>query len=144
MAPDRDRWIARTASALCGTSAWSSGASLALALAAFVVGVAIDAETPWLQAVLSFILACGAAQIYIAIRVGMDRRIFDAIVAQTSAVAEGFAGFDAALRELGSRKQTPDRPAADRAAGALRLIKAGAWLLAAQLVAALAAIWLTR
>lgn len=108
-------WPAHTAAALCVASRWVSAASLALTLAAFVISTAA----------LAPVIALGGVQVYLAVRIEFDRRIFELAAGEP----DGFSGFD----DTGRSPQ-------DRVAGLMRLVRWHGGLLAAQLVLALAAL----
>jgi hypothetical protein len=110
-------WPAHTAAALCVASRWISAASLVMTILAFVA----------YAAALAPVIALGAAQIYLAVRIEFDRRIFELAAREP----DGFAGFD-----------DSGRSAQDRLAGLTRLVRWHGGLLAAQLVLTLAALTL--
>jgi hypothetical protein len=118
------QWQASVAGALCRASRWCSASSLLMtAIAAGIEGIAA-----------ALIIAIGSLQVFLAVRIEFDRRIFDLV----AAAPQGWSGFDAAMQELGlmSAAKTGRAPAA-RAAGLLRLVCWHAGLLLAQLVLAL-------
>ena len=105
-----------------------------MTLTAFALGAATEADAAS-SAALALIIVIGAMQVYLAMRIEFDRRIFDR-VADTP---EGWSGFDHAMRELGlMRPAKGGRAPAARAAGLAALVRWHAGLLAAQLVLALA------
>lgn len=127
-------WSARVASALCAASRWCAAASLLMTLAAFALGATTEAQAAS-SAALALIIAIGAVQLYLAMRIEFDRRIFDLV----AGAPEGWSGFDHAMRELGlMRPAKAGRAPAARAAGLATLVKWHAGLLVAQLVLALA------
>jgi hypothetical protein len=133
VADESDRWLARVGAALCAASRWTSVASVVL----MILGAMFGFVAGWQgAAAATFILVCGAAQIYLAVRIDFDRRVF-------GAVETNYAGFDAALKELGLRLPQ-SRPANERVAGTLRLVRATGWLFAAQLAALIAIVWWVR
>ena len=105
-------------------------------LAAFVVGATAGAQTAaaW-RAGLALIIAIGAVQVYLAIRIEFDRRIFERVVE----APQGWSGFDDAMRKLELMPAAKmGRPPAARAAGLATLVRWHAGLLVAQLLLALA------
>lgn len=130
------QWSARVSSALCAASRWCSAASLLLMLAAFVLGATAAAQTEAAtRAGLALIIAIGAVQVYLAIRIEFDRRIFERV----AEARQGWSGFDDAMRkvELMPAAKMGRSPAA-RAAGLAALVRWHAGLLGAQLLLALA------
>jgi hypothetical protein len=119
--------------ALCLASRWLSAASLLVTAAAFAAAVAFPPASSIAAAALALVLAVGAVQVYLAVRIEFDRVIFD-----TVRDAEGWKAFDAALVRLGwARAGTTGRTAEDRAAGLARLVRTSGVLFVAQLVLAL-------
>jgi hypothetical protein len=141
MAPLDHDWPAWISAAMSGASRWLSAGSLVLVLGATaVLATSVQAGITALAA-LSLVVALGAVQIYLAVRIEFDRAIFR-IAAER---ADGFRGFDAALRQLrwvrgASDERTPEA----RAAGLRALIACSGRLLAAQFALVLAAFWLLR
>jgi hypothetical protein len=90
-------------------------------------------------ALVGLIALAGLAELYLALRVGFDAALFREL-AESGEAAE-LAPLDAGLSRLGLRPAAKaGRPAADRVAGAQRLLRRQAVALAAQLgVVALAA-----
>ena len=139
MAPVSSIWTARIASALCAASRWLSAGSLALALCAFAIAATRQGAGELALPALALVVALGAVQIYLAVRIEFDRAIFEASAGQP----DGFAGFDEALQKLGwTRNASGGRPPEARAAGLATLVKWCGWLLGAQFALALAALWL--
>lgn len=110
-----------------------------MTLAAFALGVATRLE-PLPGALFALIVAIGAPQVYLAMRIEFDRRIFE----QVAAAPEGWSGFDAAMLELGwMAAAKAGRAPAARAAGLAVLVRWHAGLLAAQLALALVLLFVT-
>jgi hypothetical protein len=124
------QWQASVAGALCRASRWCAAASLLITATAFAAGIAVEAgRAP--AAGLALIVAAGAPQIYLAVRIEFDRRIFDLV----AAAPQGWSGFDGAMRELGlMRADKAGRPPAERVAGLAALVRWHAGLLATQLL----------
>lgn len=141
MAPACSNWTARISSALCTSSRWLSAASLVLVLCAFAIAASGARAGAFALAALGLVVALGAVQIYLAVRIEFDRAIFE----EAAGRADGFAGFDEARRKLGwMRGASGDRPPQARAAGLGALVKWSGWLLAAQFALAVAALWLPK
>ncbi|MBP0618701.1 hypothetical protein [Cupriavidus consociatus] len=103
-----------------------------------VVGLAFAPASLWLSAspALSALpLLVALAQLWLLLRVAIDRRLFDALAA--SADREGqadLAGLDGALTGLGwIASERTGRPLPERARGAMRLVRASVVLAAVQL-----------
>jgi hypothetical protein len=113
----------------------------AAALVAILIGPAIAIRPPWIlieSAVL--VTLAGLTEMYFAIRVGFDAALFNQ-VANAPAVPD-FAGFDAALTQLGLLPtKTHRRPAGVRIAGARRLFGLQILFLAAQVLSVLVGAW---
>lgn len=137
-----EAWIARCAAAGCRASRWLSATSLVVAaLALCLLHVGGTARGGRLAA-LVLVAAAGAAQAYLAVRIEVDRRIFEILAGQPS-VDEALRGFDGAMLALGLLNEGKAGRAIDeRARGALSLVKRAGWILAAQLALGLAAPWL--
>jgi hypothetical protein len=134
-------WTARISSALCRASRWLSAASLVLVLCAFAIAASGARAGAFALAALGLVVALGAVQIYLAVRIEFDRAIFE----EAAGRADGFAGFDEARHRLGwTRGAAGDRPPQARAAGLGALVKWSGWLLGAQFALALAALWLSQ
>lgn len=134
-----DTWDEWTAAALCTASRWLSVSSLVLVAGALgLLAGRAPAGLPAL-AVLAAVVALGAAQVYLAVRIEFDRAAFE----RASTRAEGFAGFDEALARLGWTRRGSGTAGA-RAAGLRALVARSAWLLGAQFALTLAGIWFLR
>ncbi|HYR33366.1 MAG TPA: hypothetical protein VEQ87_03655 [Burkholderiales bacterium] len=131
--PDVD-WTARTAAALCVASRWLAVGALVLTMTAFGAGLA-GLRAGVASASLVLIVLLGATQVYLAVRIEFDRRIFELVGPSRS-----FDGFDAALRGMGlERRGARERSTQERAAGLVSLIRWSGRLLAAQFVLAVLA-----
>ncbi|GLC91510.1 hypothetical protein Tamer19_09180 [Cupriavidus sp. TA19] len=122
-----DAWIAHAVTGALSGAFWIGVAGLAFALA-----------SAWLSAspALSALpLLVALAQLWLLLRVAIDRRLFDALAASADRDGQAdLAGLDGALTGLGWI--TPDRagrPLRERARGAMRLVRASALLAALQL-----------
>lgn len=86
------------------------------------------------QTAIALVIALGAAQTYLAVRIEFDRVIFE----EAAARADGFAGFDEALNALGWRRSNSgSRTPLVRAAGLRSLVIWSGWLLGGQFALAL-------
>lgn len=133
-----DAWIAQSAAALCRGARWPIALSLALA----VLGAVRMLDEPRHAPVaMTLVLAAGLVQGYLAMRIELDRIIFDRFAGEPSAAGE----FDAALAQAGwaTPRETP-RPMADRARGLRRLVTLSMATLAAQAAVLVAAGWIGR
>lgn len=134
-----DTWDSWVAAALCTACRWVSASSLVLVAGAlFILSGRAAAAVPALAA-LTAVVALGAVQVYLAVRIEFDRAAFE----RAATRADGFVGFDEALAGLGWTRPARVTPAA-RAAGLRTLVARSAWLLAAQFVLTLAGVWLQR
>jgi hypothetical protein len=101
-----------------------------ITISAFAVGGAFPPGGAVATAALALIIVIGAVQVYLAVRIEFDGRIFELAGAQP----DGFAGFDAALRNLGlGREPNGDRSPEMRAAGLASLVRTSGALVAVQL-----------
>ena len=116
-----EAWTAHAVAGALSAAIWMAAAGLAFGLAA--VWLLMTATLPrWLTGV-PVLLAL--AQLWLLVRVAIDRRLFEALAMYASRHgAADLAGLDAALMQLGwiapSRR---GRTMADRARGALRLVR---------------------
>lgn len=133
-----DAWIAQSAAALCRGARWPLAFSLALAVLA---GAWLLAEPRRAPIPLALVLAAGLVQVYFALRIELDRNIFERLAADPASAAN----FDAALAQAGwAQPSTSVRSMADRARGLRRLVTLAAALLAGQVAALVAAGWAGR
>jgi hypothetical protein len=135
-----EAWVARIAAAVCRAARWPIGFSLALSI---VAGAGlILTPSRWPGALLSIVLMLGLAQVYLAIRIEIDRRIFERFAEDPAAAAE----FDAALVQVGWAKAKGEAPRAmaDRAEGAHAFVKWANLVLALQILLLVVAGWLAR
>jgi len=133
-----DSWAACIAGALCAASRWLSAASFVLVLVALFALATRARSGPAAAGALALVVALGAVQVYLAVRIEFDRAIF----ARAAERPGGFAGFDEAMQELGWRRRpTAARTPSARTAGLRALVAWVAGLLAAQLALALTALW---
>ena len=136
----REDWIARSAAAFCVAARWLSLASLALAVLALGCLYLFPTVNMPAAAMLSLVTAAGAVQAYLALRIEFDRRIFEAFAAHPEGAAAAASGFDEAMQSLGMPpKGKAGRTLAERALGALLLVKGAGWIFALQLALAIAA-----
>ena len=133
MAANVDAWTARIAAALCVASRWQAAGALLVTLCALLAAVSADGTA---FAALALAAALCAAQLYLAVRIELDRAIF------TAAAQDGFEGFDEALARLGWRRGGVARSTAERASGLAVLVKANGALLLVQLALLLSGLWL--
>jgi hypothetical protein len=128
-----DDWPARIAAALGVGSRWLSAASLVVTACA--VAAALD-DAREASLVVASLLVLGTVQVYLALRIELDRAVFDA-----AAHGRGWEGFDAALREIGlGRGGDAQRGAAARASGLLRLVRCSGALFVVQVLLVLGAV----
>lgn len=131
-ARNTDAWTAHAVAGALSGAIWMAGAGLVFGLA--TVWLLATVTLPrWLTAVP---LLLALAQFWLLLRVAIDRRLFEALA--TSANRHGaadLAGLDTALLQLGwIAPSRQGRTMADRARGALRLVRICGALAAIQLV----------
>lgn len=116
-----EAWTAQAVAGALSAAIWIAAAGLAFCLATIWLLTAATLSR-WLTAV-PVLLAL--AQLWLLVRVAIDRRLFEALATYASRHgAADLAGLDAALTQLGW--MTPSRRGrtmADRARGALRLVR---------------------
>ena len=128
-----DAWIAHAVAGALSGAVWIGAAGLAFGVATVWLGVA----TPVPRVLAAASLLPALPQVWLLLRVAIDRRLFDALAAGRQDQPD-LAGLDAALLELGwMPAQRAGRPLPDRARGALRLVRASAALTVCQLALAL-------
>ncbi|SOZ35072.1 hypothetical protein [Cupriavidus neocaledonicus] len=133
-----DAWIAHAVTGALSGAAWIGAAGLAFAMLAAWPG-ADTAMSRW-PAALALLLAL--PQLWLLLRVAIDQRLFAALAAGAPD-QPGLARLDAALLELGWMPAArAARPLAERARGALRLVRASAALTVCQLLLALLSLML--
>ena len=133
-----DAWIAQSAAALCRGARWPLALSLALA----VLGAARLLDEPrHAPAAMALVLAAGLVQGYLALRIELDRVIFERFASEPDAAP----GFDAALAQAGwAHARATPRPMADRARGLRRLVGLSGAVLVAQATVVFAVGWMPR
>ena len=135
-----DTWVARSAAALCVASRCIGVGSLALLLFSLWWLYSDTAGNLPRAIALSLAAIAGAGQIYLALRIEFDRRIFEAFARSDDA---GRADFDRSLTVLGLRSEAPrDRTMLERARGLASLVKVSGYLLVVQFLLSLAAAWM--
>ncbi len=133
-----EAWIAQSAAALCRGARWPIALSLALAA---VAASRLFSDPRQASLAMTLVLVAGLVQGYLALRIELDRRIFDLFAANPSSAP----GFDAALVEMGwSAASAAPRPMGDRVRGLRRLVGASMALLAAQALVLVIAAWMVR
>lgn len=140
----RDQWTARCASAACTASRWASGASLVLSALALCCLYLLPVQ-PLAWGAIGLAAAAGAVQVYLAARIEFDRAIFRDIAAAVPDAAAGAGAFDVAAQAVGllpARKA--GRDLAQRARGALALVRAVFCVPLLQLALLIAAAWMGR
>lgn len=138
-----DEWILRSAEALCAGSRWVHGASLGLAAVALWMTYALPSAGRATLAALSVAAAAGVLQLYYALRIELDRRIFSGLAGLRDGSAEALEAFDHALRDLGlAGEGKSGRPLAERARGLAALVRRSGWIFTAQAVLMLVGAWL--
>ena len=134
----------RIALAIARASRWI-GASAALVVAALLVNAFTGRPLPN-QALLVLCLAIlsGAGAIYLMVRIELDCSIFEGAAGAADASAY-FASFDQSRLELGvGAAPRKARAVGERVRGLLRLVRALAFLFIAELLLALASLWIAR
>jgi hypothetical protein len=138
-----DEWTARSAEALCAGSRWVHGASLGLAAVALWMMYALPPAGATARTALSIAAGAGALQLYYALRIEFDRRIFAGLASLRGGSAETLEALDHAMRELGlAGGRSGGRPLAERARGLAALVRRCGWIFAGQAVLMLAGAWL--
>ncbi len=139
----REEWIARSVAALCIASRWLSCASLVLAVLTLGYLYLFPPASIAFAAMCSGAVAAGLIQVYLAMRIEFDRKIFEALAAHPEGATAGTDAFDQAMQSLGMLpKSKIGRPLAERASGTVFLVRGTGWVLAFQLALAIAAPWL--
>lgn len=126
-----DAWIAHAVAGALSGALWIGLAGLVFGVAS--AWLAVTAQTPRALVVAPLLLAL--AQLWLLLRVAIDRRLFDALAAAASRHGSpDLAALDTALIELGwITAPRAGRPLPERARGAMRLVRASAALAAAQI-----------
>jgi hypothetical protein len=134
MDQNQEAWIARTTAALCAASRWMIAAALALTVLAAARLLLGPPGNPLTRLALAAVLALGAPQLYLAVRIELDRRLFERLAEGAGVESRGLAQLDGALEALhmqGAEKSGRSLP--DRAQGALSLVRRLGGLTAGQL-----------
>jgi len=134
----------RIAVAAARASRWI-GASAALVVASLLLNAFTGRPLPN-PALLMLCLAIlsGAGAIYLMVRIELDCSIFEG-AATAADVNAYFASFDQSRLELGVGAAPREaRPVGERVRGLLRLMRALAFLFIAELLLALASLWIAR
>ncbi|WP_454735976.1 hypothetical protein [Cupriavidus necator] len=126
-----DAWIAHAVAGALSGAMWIGLAGIVFAMA--TAWLAVTAPAPRALAAAPLLLAL--VQLWLLLRVAIDRRLFDALAAAASHYGSpDLAALDTALIELGwITASRAGRPLPERARGAMRLVRASAALAAAQL-----------
>jgi hypothetical protein len=139
----REEWIARSVAALCIASRWLSCVSLVLAALTLGYLYLFPPASIAFAAMVSGAAAAGLIQAYLALRIEFDRKIFEALAAHPEGATAGTDAFDQAMHSLGMLpKGKIGRPLAERASGAVFLVRGAGWILVFQLALTLAVPWL--
>jgi hypothetical protein len=130
--PNGPAWLARaTASGLCA-AARLNVAGLILAVVNFHLAVR-TAPAGIVYPVLGAASLLGATQLYLLVRIEIDRRLFDALAMTPD--ADDLAALDYALTILGwARRQRNDRSLSSRSCGAIRFLQSAGALAGLQLL----------
>ncbi len=72
----REQWIARIAAALCAASRWLAGAAIIMTMIGAMRLVLFPPEQIFAKLGLCLVLAFGAIQLYLAVRIEFDRQLF--------------------------------------------------------------------
>jgi hypothetical protein len=124
-----EAWIARSGAALCRGARWPLGFSLALSVLA---GARLLFEPRQAPIVLMAVLAAGTAQAYLALRIELDRIVFERFAEDPASAPD----FDAALVQVGwAKSPAASRSMADRVHGMYGFVKAVLLVLLLQVVA---------
>ncbi len=136
-----DNWLAHAASASLRAAARLNLAGLVLALVnACLAGIMAPTGNIWLLAGGAAALI-GAAQLWLLVRVEIDRKLFDAL--STACTEADLAALDGALISLGWMPQErAGRAMADRVRGASRFLVIGGALIALQWLVAVVILFL--
>ncbi|CAG9175402.1 hypothetical protein [Cupriavidus pinatubonensis] len=134
--PASDAWVARIAAGAMHAAARLNGAGLVLAMVNLLLA-GYFAPASLVYMILGLVAAVvGAAELWLLVRVELDRRLFDAM-AESGDAAE-FDALDQALSVFGWLAPGREgRSLAERSRGALRFLKLAGALTFAQLVLAL-------
>jgi hypothetical protein len=129
-------WLARATAVALGAASRLNWAGLALGLANLVLaGVMTPTGLAYRLASVAAVLLW-AAQLWVLVRIEIDRHLFDALAQSCS--AEDLDAVDHALATLGwGSAERTGRPLAARSGGALRFLRQAGALAALQLLAAL-------
>lgn len=137
-----ERWISRIAAALCAASRWVVAVAIALTVLA-ATRLLLIPPGDWLTKLgLALVVALGAVQLYLAVRIELDRRLFQRLAESAGVESRALAELDEAMQAL--RLQSPDRTGrslADRAQGVLSLIRRLGLVTAVQLAALVLIVW---
>lgn len=135
-APGTEAWMARITAGAMHAAARLNGAGLVLAMANLLLA-GLFAPAALVYLILGLVAAIiGAAQLWLLVRIELDRRLFEALA--VSADAADLGALDQALSALGW--QAPGRAGrslAERSRATLRFLKLAGALAAAQLLLAL-------
>ncbi len=92
---------------------------------------------------LCLVLAFGAIQLYLAVRIEFDRQLFELLAEHGGSDARRLADLDGAMRALRLQNETqPERDLTARAKGLISLIQWLAWVLVGQFALLAALAWL--
>jgi hypothetical protein len=128
-------WLARATAGALGAASRLNWAGLALGLANLVLAGVTPSGLAYRLAGVAAVLLW-AAQLWVLVRIEIDRRLFEALAQSCS--AEDLDAIDNALATLGwGSAERAGRPLAARSAGALRFLRQAGALAAMQLLAAL-------
>ena len=139
----REEWIARIAAALCAASRWLAVAAIAMTVIAAMRLVLFPPESMLGKLGLSLILVFGAMQIYLAVRIEFDRRVFEFLAERGGGEAQLLAQLDGAMRALRLQSEAKlERDLTERAQGLVSLIQRLGWILVGQFTVLAAVAWL--
>lgn len=128
-------WIAHIAEAMCVASRWLAGTAVAMVIIA-AMGLVLLPPVPTLAKLgLGLVLALGAIQVYVTVRIELDRRLFEFMVEHSGRGAQRLADLDSAMYTLRLRRQAaPTRDLTERVQGLISLIRRLGWVVVGQLV----------
>lgn len=137
----RETWLASIAEALCSASRWMLAVAILLTVISAVQLLLLPPGHVLMKLGLSVAFLLGAGQVYLAVRIEFDRRLFE-VLAERGAL-QALPHLDDAMQALhlqGGAESGRDLTA--RAEGVLSLVRRAGVLLVAQFAALLAAFWI--
>lgn len=132
----RERWIAGITAALCAASRWLIGVAIIMTMIGATRLVLFPPEQIFAKLGLCLVLAFGAIQLYLAVRIEFDRQLFELLAEHGDGDAQRLADLDGAMRVLRLQNENEthqERDLTARAKGLISLIQWLAWVLVSQL-----------